>query len=189
MFKKITLFLLLKIICQVSCHGNLKLPYSWHDIEMLGKLTILVKNKAIILIKWYWKFFYLSNSSNRSLVFIALFVFKIVTDDKTIGTTSKNTGCISTELPPNDEPSSWPTIETEKDKVCVSFWYTNATLIPGDQTIPGISNIYPNCSEKSPIFLHIKWNGRIGVFSEPFDQIKKVSTFLMQKWTMANNIF
>ena len=28
--------------------------------------------------------------------------------------------------------------------------------------------------------------GGSGVFSEPFDQIKKVSTFLMQKWPMAN---
>ena len=30
---------------------------------------------------------------------------------------------------------------------------------------------------------------KIGLFSEPFDQIKKVRTFLMQKWAMANNIF
>ena len=28
-----------------------------------------------------------------------------------------------------------------------------------------------------------------GFFSEPFDQIQKVRTFLMQKWAMANNIF
>ena len=70
-------------------------------------------------------------------------MFRNVTDDKTIGTTSKNTGCISTELPPNDyEASSWPNIETEKDKLCVSFWYTNATLIPGDQTIPGTYKQY-----------------------------------------------
>ena len=31
--------------------------------------------------------------------------------------------------------------------------------------------------------------GRLGFFSEPFDQAKKVRTFLMQKWPMANNIF
>ena len=30
---------------------------------------------------------------------------------------------------------------------------------------------------------------KIGLFSEPFDQITKVRTFLMQKWPMANNIF
>ena len=31
--------------------------------------------------------------------------------------------------------------------------------------------------------------GGSAFFSEPFDQIKKVRTFLMQKWPMANNIF
>ena len=31
--------------------------------------------------------------------------------------------------------------------------------------------------------------GRSGFFSEPFNQIKKVRTFLMQNWPMANNIF
>ena len=31
--------------------------------------------------------------------------------------------------------------------------------------------------------------GRSGFFPEPFDQITKVRTFLMQKWPMANNIF
>ena len=66
--------------------------------------------------------------------------------------------------------------------------------------------IWPNGSEKSLIFLLIKsktifsfkkiqrwvllikWIGRIGFFSEPFDQITKVRTFLMQKWPMPNNI-
>ena len=49
--------------------------------------------------------------------------------------------------------------------------------------------IWSNSSEKNPILQFYLISKKIGLFSEPFDQIKKVMTFLMQNRPMAYNIY
>ena len=80
-------------------------------LKCLVRLTILVANKA---------------HNSFSLVIYS-------------GTTlAQGVGCVSTDLPPTDEPeTSYPNIETEKDHFCVQNWFTNATHIPGERTISG----------------------------------------------------
>ena len=77
------------LLVGVSAHGNMKLPYIWHDTAMEG-------------------------------------------------VTKSATSCVHVEL---EDASEYPNIDgTTK---CMNSWFTNATVIPGEQTIPE-SMLTPN---------------------------------------------
>ena len=52
-----------------------------------------------------------------------------------------------------------------------------------------LTRIMPGKEISSQKCYPLKISGEIGLFSEPFDQIKKIRTFLMQNRPMAYNIF